>query len=118
MVNQRRSADLNRVSKSESGDHGDAKGLEGVKKCLELLESDNVEEGHEYFSIFSGDYVRLSFVDYLFLLEHAAHPALGALHNVNVISDLEISLGVSNKYVVLVSGLIQVKEYLDALGAT
>ena len=60
----------------------------------------------------------LSLINDVFLLEHATHPALRALHNIDIIGDLEFSLSVSHKHVVLVGGLVPVEEYLNSLGTT
>jgi hypothetical protein len=91
--------------------------FEGVEQKLELLEGDDIEEGHKNLGILNCDGVRLSLEDNVFFRKHAAHSALGALHNIDIISDFEVSLGVHHEYVVLGGYLIFVKEDLNGLGA-
>ena len=62
--------------------------------------------------------MRLSLVYDILLLEHPAESALRALHHIDVIGNLEVNLGVGHEDVVLVGGLILVKEDLSSLGAT
>ena len=91
--------------------------FEGVEQSLELLEGDDIEECHKNLGILNCDGVRLSLEDNIFFRKHAAHPALGALHHVDIISDFEVSLGVHHEYVVLGGDVILVKEDLNRLGA-
>ena len=103
----------------KSGDRFDAGNwLKVVEEDLELLEGDDVKEGHENLGILSCDGVRLSLVDDILLLEHASESALGALHHIDIIGDLEVDLGVGHEDIVLVGGLILVEEDLSGLGAT
>jgi hypothetical protein len=92
--------------------------FEGVEQNLELLEGDDIEECHKNLGILNCDGVRLSLEDNIFFRKHAAHPALGALHHVDIISDFEVSLGVHHEYVVLGGSLILVEEDLNGLGAS
>jgi hypothetical protein len=89
--------------------------LEGVEQKLELLEGDDIEEGHKNLRILNCDSVRLSLEDDFFFRKHATHSAFGALHHIDIISDFEVSLGVQHKDIVFGGGLIFIEEDLSGL---
>lgn len=99
------------TSSLKSGQIG--KGFHGLEGGLELLESNDVEEGHEDLSILSSNDVGLSLELDGLLLEHATESALGFLHDVDVIGNLELGLNIGEENVVLVGGLVEVEKDLD-----
>ena len=102
----------------KSGYHFEAESrLVGFEEELEILYGVDIKKGHEILGIHSCDCVRLSLLDDFILLKHPTHSALGALHHIDIIGDLEVSLGVGDEEEVLVGGLILVEEDLSGLGA-
>jgi hypothetical protein len=85
---------------------------------LDLSKSNDVEVVHENKSVFCGNHVRFDLCFVALLHKHATKRALGRLNDVNIISDLELGLGLGDKHVVLISSFIDVEENLDAFAAT